>query len=222
MLLLQVPKVPCISGLQLLVYWVNSTKLEPFLLSPPTYAQHSACHMWVFSQGGERRRGGKALAKVLNGIMLRWEWQSIGSQEMLKNKVSGLGQVHVGARGEGLVFSSENEDNSTSFIGRYEDQIKEWSRLWCAPLHCLSLDFIHFCWLTSKCWQLPYYLYLQPRPPPRLHVDVSRVSLRQHVNSTTCSPPSLLHSVIGSPIHPIFPFFFFLGGNWDEIHITQN
>ena len=53
------------------------------------------------------------------------EWQSTRSQKMQMNKVSDLGQVHVGARGGGLVSSSENEDNSTSLIDRYEDQIKE-------------------------------------------------------------------------------------------------
>lgn len=72
--------------------------------------------------------GGKALAEGLNGIMLRWEWQSTGGQGIHMNKVSDVGQVHVlgvGGGGEGLVSSSENEDNSTSLIGRYEDQIKE-------------------------------------------------------------------------------------------------
>lgn len=143
--LLQAPKVPYISGLQLLVYWVNSTKLEPFLPSPPTYAQHSACHLWVLSlDWREREKGGKALARVLNGIMPRWEQQSPESHKVHINKVSDPGQVYLGAKGRRLVSSSDNEDKSTSLVSRYEGQIKEPSRLWCTPLHCLSLDLIHF------------------------------------------------------------------------------
>lgn len=72
--------------------------------------------------------GGEGVpAEVLNSIMLRWEQQSTGGQGIHMNKVSDLGQVHarVGVCGGGLVSSSESEDNSTSLIGRYKDQIKE-------------------------------------------------------------------------------------------------
>lgn len=59
MLLLQVPKVPCISGLQLLVYWVNSTKLEHFYFlhqhMPSTVPATCEYSVRVGRGGGEGR-----------------------------------------------------------------------------------------------------------------------------------------------------------------------
>lgn len=47
----------CIWGICLLVYWITLVRLKLCLHFPTTYAQNSACHVWILSRGWQEEWG---------------------------------------------------------------------------------------------------------------------------------------------------------------------